>query len=170
MWKSFLLRPYPEPRPLEKFRRYTRSWLVPAGQSDGGRFREWSTEESPPSHSVPPSVAVKAAAQLGGEMGFEAYHLAVMDAYFYANRNVTEETTLVEIAVACGFERERFRACLHDTALAQSVLDDHNEAIQIGVTGVPTVLVDGGLLIPGAQDLRFYRHLVAKLQPSPPQS
>ena len=38
-WRSFLLRPTPAPRSLERFRAYTQSWLRPASQAGGGRFR-----------------------------------------------------------------------------------------------------------------------------------
>jgi len=160
VWKSFLLRPYPASRTLDAFRAYTESWARPASQPDGGRFRAWSTEEPPPSHSVPPQIAVKAAARLGrGDL----YHLAVMDAYFYANRNVTDASTLTDVGVECGLDRDAFVALLDDATLRQQVIDEHNEAIALGVTGVPAVVVPGGLVIPGAQDTAFYRRLVKKL-------
>ncbi len=39
-WRSFLLRPRPDPsRTLEKFRAYTRSWLRPAADEDAPEFR-----------------------------------------------------------------------------------------------------------------------------------
>ena len=163
MWKSFLLRPYPSARSLEAFRAYTESWARPASQPGGGRFRTWSTNEPPPSHSVPPQVAVKAAARLGA---FDRFHLAVMDAYFYANRNVTDVTTLADVAVECGLDRDAFLALLGDDALRKEVIDEHNEAIALGVTGVPAVVAPGGLVIPGAQDAAFYRRLVKKLATS----
>ena len=158
------MRPYPEPKPLEKFRRYTESWKRPAEQPDGGRFRVWSTDEDPPSHSVPPAVAVKAAARMGE---FESYHLALMDAYFYQNRNVTSVETIFRVAAECGMDLERFKAGLSDEEVHREVIDDHNEAIRLGVTGVPAIVVDGRFPIPGAQDLEFYRHLVNKLSKRP---
>lgn len=158
-WKSYLLRPNKEPKPLDKFRRYTKSWARPAEQEDGGRFREWSTNEDPPSHSVPPAIALKAAARQGK---FDAYHVALMDAYFYANRNVTDIDTIVSIAVDCGIEREQFCLDLADEALVSEVVSDHNDAVQMGITAAPTVVVDDILPIPGAQDLSFYRNVVNK--------
>jgi predicted DsbA family dithiol-disulfide isomerase len=158
-WKSYLLRPHKEPKPMDKFRRYTKSWMRPAEQADGGRFREWSTDEEPPSHSVPPAIALKAAARQGK---FHGYHLALMDAYFYSNRNVTSMDNIVDIAVDCGVDREQFLADLGDQSLATDVVTDHNEAREQGVTAAPTVIVDGILPIPGAQDLAFYRNVVEK--------
>ena len=160
VWKSYLLRPQPSARPLDAFRAYTESWLRPAAQPDGGRFRPWATDEPPPSHSIPPQIALKAARRLGA---FEKYHLAVMDAYFWSNRNVTSPQTLVDVAVECGLDGAEFARALGDDVLRQQVIDDHNEAVTLGVTGVPAVVVPGGLVIPGAQDLAFYRRLVTKL-------
>lgn len=162
VWKSFLLRPHPRERSLERFREYTQSWQVPAAQPDGGRFRPWSSSEAPPSHSVPPNVAVKAAARVGGKDAFDRYHLALMDAYFYENRNVTDRDVVVDVAAACGVDVGAFARALDDGDLLARVLEDHAEAVEAGITGVPTVVVEGQWAIPGAQDLAFYRHLIRK--------
>ena len=159
MWRSFLLRPDPTTKSLEKFRKYTESWMVPASQPDAGEFRVWATDEAPPSHSVPPNVAVKAASRQGE---FDRYHLALMGAYFRDNRNVTAESTLVDVARDCGLDVERFTADLHDSTLDRAVRADHNAAVEAGITGVPTVVVDGVVPVPGAQDLTFYRHIIEK--------
>ncbi len=156
-WKSFLLRPEPRPVPIDRFRDYTRSWLRVA-EHGGARFRPWSTSEPPPKHSLPPNVAVKAAARLGG---FERYHLALMDAYFYRNLDVTARRNLVQVAAECGLDTRAFEAALEDPRLRREVEEDHREALERGVTGVPT-LVAGEIAIPGAQSLDFYRHLVRR--------
>ena len=63
-WKSFLLRPQPEPgRDLEKFRRYTEGWRRAAQEEPAAEFQVWSTDEGPPSHSVPAHLVAKAAAR-----------------------------------------------------------------------------------------------------------
>jgi len=156
-WRSFLLRPQPEERSLEKFRRYTESWRVPGGQPDGARFRPWSGDEPPPSHSVPPNVAVKAAARQGA---FDRYHLAVMDEYFWNNRNVTDAQTLIRLAGECGLDVERFTADFRDAEVEREVLRDYHEALDRGITAVPTVVVDDEWQIPGAQDMTFYRRMM----------
>ena len=158
-WRSFLLRPTPAVRSLEKFRAYTESWRNPASQADAGRFKVWSTDEPPPSHSIPPQIAVKAAARQGA---FDRYHVAVMDAYFWENRNVTATETLIEIARRSSLDVARFEADLMDVALEREVIRDYNEAIERGITAVPTVVVDDEWQIPGAQDLVFYRRVIER--------
>ena len=158
-WKAFLLRPYPEPRTLEQFRKYTESWRRPAADEEAGRFTVWSTEEAPPSHSVPPAVAAKAAARQG-EDAFARYHHALMEGYFHQNRNITEPENLVRIAEESGLDVAAFVAAIADPAIAREVVDDHNEAVSLGITGVPTVIVDGRWKVTGAQPREIYRRIV----------
>jgi predicted DsbA family dithiol-disulfide isomerase len=158
-WKSFLLRPYPEPRTLEEFRAYTESWRRPAAQEDAGRFAVWSTEEPPPSHSVPPAIAAKAAARQG-QAAFERYHLALLENYFHLNRNITEPANLVRIAEETALDVAAFVAAMRDPAVGGEVVDDHNDAVALGINGVPTVIVDDRWRIGGAQPLEVYRRVV----------
>jgi len=160
-WKSYLLRPHPEPKSLEAFRRYTKSWLNPASQPGAGRFTVWSTEEPPPSHSIPPNVAGKAAARQGVD-AFKRFHHALLDAYFYANRNITETENLVRIASEVNLDLDAFRTALADPVLQEAVVSDHKEALGVGVQGVPTVIIDERWKIVGAQDLEIYRQVIGK--------
>ncbi len=158
-WKSFLLRPRPEPRTLEEFRAYTESWRRPAAQEESGRFTVWSTDESPPSHSVPPAVAAKAAARQGPE-AFDRYHLALMESYFHLNHNITEPANLVRIAEETGLDVAAFVAALRDPSVGREVVEDHNEAVSLGIGGVPTVIVDDHWQVSGAQPREVYRRIV----------
>ena len=158
-WKSFLLRPYPERRPLDKFRQYTESWSRPAAEPESGRFTVWSTDEAPPSHSVPPAIAAKAAARQGAE-AFARYHRALMENYFHQNRNITEPENLVGIASEIGLDVAAFVEALRDPVLGREVMDEHNQAVSMGISGVPTVIVDGRWQITGAQPREIYRRIV----------
>jgi predicted DsbA family dithiol-disulfide isomerase len=162
-WRSFLLRPTPEPRSMEHFRAYTRSWLRPAADADAGSFRVWSTDEGPPSHSLPPQLVAKAAATLGRE-AFAGMHAALWRAYFTDNRDVTSRTTLRALWDEVGLPAEAFARAEGDDVV-QAVLAEHNEAVQAGVTGVPTVRADGqDVAIPGALPLETYRRWVRRLR------
>lgn len=158
-WKSFLLRPRPEPRSLEDFRRYTESWRRPAAEPESGSFTVWSTDEPPPSHSVPPAIASKAAARQGAD-AFARYSRALMESYFHQNCNITAPENLVRIAGDSGLDVEAFVEALRDPALGREVVDDHNEAVTMGIGGVPTVVVDGRWKLTGAQPREIYRRVV----------
>ena len=128
-WKSFLLRPRPEPRTLEAFRAYTRTWRRPAAEPDGGTFREWATDEGPPSHSVPPHLAAKAARTLG-EPAFARLHERLLHAYFTENRDITARGTLLALWTDVGLPAAAFDR-IDDPALLRAIVADHEEAVAL---------------------------------------
>jgi len=162
-WRSYLLRPRPAPdRDLEKFRDYTKSWLRPAAEPDAGTFRVWTGDAGPPSHSVPAHLVAKAAAALGPD-AFERVHEALLHAYFAENRDVSDEATLRAIWREAGLPDNEF-ARSEDPALLSRTLGEHDEALELGVTGVPTVLVRGrDALVMGAQPVAVYRRWIERL-------
>ena len=162
-WRSFLLRPHARSgRSLDEFRAYTRSWLRPAQDGDGGTFRVWSTVAGPPTHSVPPHVFAKAAAELGTP-AFREMHHRLLTAYFTDNRDITDAATLRAIWSECALPAEGLAAA-DDPALLREVIDQHNEAVEHGATGVPAVRVDGDdACVVGAQPLETYRRWVQRL-------
>jgi predicted DsbA family dithiol-disulfide isomerase len=162
-WRSFLLRPQPDPRrTLEKFRAYTQSWLRAAADPDGGTFTVWRGAAGPPSHSIPPHLVAKAASRLGREP-FERIHAALLRAYFADSRDITDAATLRAIWEECGLPPDELAAA-GDPALLREVVEQHNEALELGVTGVPAVRVDGSdAFVVGAQPLETYRRWIQRL-------
>lgn len=163
-WRSFMLRPRPNPdASLEKFVRYTRSWSRPASEPDGGTFRVWQTEFGPPTHSVPPHLAAKAARRVGAE-AFRKMHARLLRAYFAENLDITDRSTLFSLWKECGLPEADFAAA-DDPALLEEVIREHNEALECGATGVPSVRVDGvDTAITGAQPLEFYERWITRLR------
>jgi predicted DsbA family dithiol-disulfide isomerase len=161
-WRSYLLRPHPVPRDLERFRAYTQSWLRPAAEPDSGTFRVWEGAAGPPSHSVPPHLVAKAAARCGRAAG-ERMHARLLHAYFAENRDITDAATLRALWAELDLPADGFAAAA-DPALLREVVDQHNEALELGIGGVPAVRPAGGdgALI-GAQSLDAYRHWVRRL-------
>jgi len=162
-WRSFLLRPAPEARSMEQFRAYTRSWLRPAAEPDAGTFRVWSTDEGPPSHSLPPHLVAKAAATLGRD-AFARVHAALWRAYFTESRDVTRRATLRRLWDEAGLPAEAFARAESDE-IVQATLAEHDAAVRGGITGVPTVMAEGqDVAIPGALPLATYRRWVRHLR------
>lgn len=160
-WRSFLLRPRPEPRSLEQFRAYTRSWLRPASEPDAAEFRVWTSSEGPPTHSVPPHLAAKAAARLGAD-AFRRMHAALLRAYFVGSRDITRAETLRAIWLEEGLPPAAFEDTA-DPALVDAIVAEHNAAVGAGVTGVPAALVAGtDTVIPGALPLAVYRRWIER--------
>lgn len=161
VWHSFMLRPQPEERPLEKFVAYTRSWERPASLEPSITFNQWSGDEDPPSHSLPSAVAGKVAARFGAEP-YKAFHLRAMEAYFTENRTISERAVLLDVAAEAGLDRtafdDRWQAEEHD--LVTAVVEDHNEAIGAGINAVPALVVGERYLVPGAVEVADYRQVI----------
>jgi len=159
-WRSYLLRPRPaEHRDLERFREYTRSWLRPAAEADSGTFRPWKGNAGPPTWSVPPHRVAKAAGALG-EAAFRRVHAGLLRAYFFENRDVTDPDTLRAVWREAELPDAEF-ARSEDPALVERILDEHNEAISMGVTGVPAVrMADDDVAIVGAHPVSLYRRWI----------
>ena len=168
-WRSFLLRPQPrrsapdDPRVLEKFVRYTQSWLRPAAEEDAPAFQVWESSEGPPSHSVPAHLAAKAAARLG-DAAFAALHGRLLRAYFQENRDISDAGVLRDLWVEAGLEAGGFQAT-EDPALLGETLEQYRQAQERGITRVPAVAVEGheGFVM-GAQPLGVYRRWITRLR------
>lgn len=124
-------------------------------------FRVWQGDEGPPSHSVPPHLVAKAAASLGRE-AFERVHEALLCAYFAENRDISSAATLRAIWLGEGLdERELARAA--DPALLRQVAEEHGQALELGVGGVPAVQIEGvDAAITGAHPVELYRRWIRK--------
>ena len=169
-FKSFLLRPHARPEPeseehaaaaLEKFRRYTQGWERIASEPDAGELHAWTSDEGPPSHSVPAHLVAKAAARID-HGAFARMHERLLRAYFVEHRDISREPVLRELWDGLGLDAEAFEAH-RDPALAREVLEDHNEAVHLGATGVPAVRLDGNeAVIVGAQPAELYRRWIER--------
>ena len=136
--------------------------MQPAAERDAGSFQVWQGGAGPPTHSVPPHLAAKAAAQFGEEP-FERMHEGLLRAYFSESRDITHEDTLRELWEVAGLAPEEF-ARVADPEILRRVLAQHQEAIERGVTGVPTVVLEGnGALVMGAQPLEVYRRWIQRV-------
>jgi predicted DsbA family dithiol-disulfide isomerase len=163
-WRSFLLRPRPdEGRDLERFMKYTQSWLRPAAEPDAPLFRVWESTEGPPSHSVPPHQVAKAAAALG-PAAFAELHGRLLRAYFEQSRDISREPVLRALWAEAGLPEAEFERS-RDESVLRRIAAEHDEALALGVTGVPAVRVAGSdAFVLGAQPLAVYRRWVERLR------
>jgi predicted DsbA family dithiol-disulfide isomerase len=160
-YRSFLLRPRPGGRDLEKFRRYTESWRRVAADEPAGEFRVWEGDAGPPSHSIPPHLVAKAAATLGAD-AFERMHQRLLHAYFAENLDVSDDATLAQLWKQVGLDERAFER-REDPALLQRVLDEHNGAIEAGVNGVPAVMIEGqDLPLTGALPIETFERWIQR--------
>lgn len=82
---------------------------------------------------------------------------AVLDAthraYFEEGRNIGDIDTLADAAAETGLDRSTFRDLLRSDAARDEVLAEAAWASRHGITGVPLFIVDGQVVLSGAQPL-----------------
>lgn len=161
-WRAYLLRPTPDPnRTLDRFRAYTQSWLRPADEPDAPEFRPWASDAGPPSHSLPAHVLAKAAATHGPE-AFAAIHARLLHAYFVESRDVTDRDTQRALWREIGLAEAGF-ARVDAPEHRETVLAEHRQALEHGVTGVPAVMMVGNdVPTLGAMTHETYRRWIAR--------
>ncbi len=165
-WKSYLLRPKAKAKSVDQFRDYTRRWVHTSGPGavePRAEYNVWGNA-APPTHSVPSAIAGKVALSFGAE-AFDAFHMALMKAYFTQNCNISDTTTILDVANTCGLDVDEFARLLQSqgASLQQLVFDEMAEGVELGVHAAPTVVLNGVLPIPGAQDLATYTTMIDRV-------
>ena len=92
-------------------------------------------------------------------------HHKLLKAYFEKNLDVSDWSVLANLANEVGFGEAKFSSLL-DTRrleLSKRVIDEHNEAINQGITSVPTVVINQVLPVPGAQETETYINWISRL-------
>jgi predicted DsbA family dithiol-disulfide isomerase len=161
-WRSYLLRPEKKVgRDLDRFRKYTETWMRPGAEPDAGAFRVWSSTEGPPTHSLPPHQVAKAAARVSPS-AFRKVHDRLMTAYFADNRDISSFDVLRAIWEEAELPGEAFEAA-HLQEIRSQIFVEFEEARALGATGVPALRrADNEAVIVGAHPEALYRRWIEK--------
>jgi predicted DsbA family dithiol-disulfide isomerase len=161
-WRSYLLRPQKKVgRDLERFRKYTESWMRPGAESDAGPFQVWTSDEGPPTHSVPAHRVAKAAALVSPE-AFRKMHVRLMTAYFAENRDISSYDVLRGLWDGEDLPSEAFEVA-HSDEIRALIFREYEEACELGATGVPAMRrADNDAVIVGAHPESLYRRWIER--------
>ena len=88
---------------------------------------------------------------------------ALLRAHFQQRRNVSDREVLLEIAESEGFDRAAAAAALDDEALAIATRMEEKRGLEMGINSVPSFIVNGRYLIPGAQGPEVYAAALRKV-------
>jgi predicted DsbA family dithiol-disulfide isomerase len=94
----------------------------------------------------------------------EAFHKAVMDAYWQQARSIDDKDVLKEIAENVGLNTENFEANLADPAYDAEVSADIDLAREYRLDGVPALVFADKYLVMGAQPYDTLKQVVEKIQ------
>jgi len=92
----------------------------------------------------------------------ELYHMAAFRSYFADGLNIGLDSTLMQMGTSLGLSEEDVRDALEKRIFKDAVDEDWNRSHQMGVTAVPTFMVNGMSLV-GAQP---YEKLVQLMEAS----
>lgn len=84
-------------------------------------------------------------------------------AYFSEGADIGDHAVLVEIAVRAGMTESMAREALSQEAIGALLETQLARAAHLGVTAVPTFVIDGKWSIPGAQDVEFFERTLRRL-------
>ena len=81
----------------------------------------------------------------------EAYNVAVLRAYWQEARDISDTAVLSHIATEVGLDPTAYLAALDDPQWTEAVLNDVEQAVNYGLSGVPALILADKYLISGAQ-------------------
>ena len=128
------------------------------GKADGIVFSERTFTTN--SHKA--LLLAEAAKEEGSEV-FEALNEGLFRAYFTEARNIGDPLVLRDVAEAAGVPAGRLELAWSDAGYEERLARDHAEASGIGITAVPTFIVDGRWIIEGAVPVEMLREVAKKI-------
>src|SRR5437868_3503020 len=112
---------------------------------------------------VPNSRRAQRVAISAGER-FGELHRRFTSAYFGRGRDIGDPDVIADEAVAAGLDERAVNDVLAGDAHLDTLLRETQEVLEHGGTGVPAWIVDGGVLIPGAQPHEVFERVLGRLQ------
>lgn len=135
-----------------------RARIVEAGRALGIDFRY-----SDASRMYDTRPAHRLLAWAGKHGGQTPLKLALFDAFFAAQRNVSDPAVLLDAAEAAGLDRASAEAALADPHWAEEVEGELAYWRDQNITGVPAFIVNGRYMVPGAQDAETWVRLLDRV-------
>lgn len=88
---------------------------------------------------------------------------ALLRAYFSEGRNVSDRETLVAIAASAGLDAARARTLLDTDQFADEVRAEEQFFLNLGISGVPAVIVEQRHLISGGQPVEVFERALRQI-------
>jgi len=103
------------------------------------------------------------AAKGEGPEVFEALNEGLFRTYFGEGRNIGDPLVLRDVAKAAGVPAGTIGNAWSDAAYEERLARDHAAAAGIGITGIPTFIVDGRWILEGAVPVEILREAANKV-------
>ena len=96
----------------------------------------------------------------GDQKMVEALNEALFAAYFTDNRNLANHEVLMQLAVNVGMRTEETSRVLNSKDYTDAVRHDENEAAALGIRGVPYIVFEGKIAVPGAVSTEEFKEVI----------
>ncbi|MEJ2717888.1 MAG: DsbA family protein [Deltaproteobacteria bacterium] len=163
-WVSFEIHPETPPQGVLLSERFPEAVLNrmfqnirAAGDSLGIRFGELARLSNS-------RRALEASEYARDQRHYDSFHAKVFHAYFTDIRDIGSLDVLLDLARADGLDTDELTTALEERRYASRLDEAHAEARQLGITAVPTFIVNGGERIIGAQSIDFFRNMLRQIQ------
>lgn len=104
-----------------------------------------------------------AAEAVGHDSTQAALYELLFRAYFTDGRDIGDPDTLVLLATHAGMDESVARDALTNPLFKDALAQRLERAADLGITAVPTFVIDGKWSIPGAQDVDFFERTLRRL-------
>lgn len=105
---------------------------------------------APSSNTLAAHRLMKLAENKYDEKVTAALNDGLFEAYFTENRRLSDHEVLMQVAVNAGMKTEEVSRVLNSNDYIEQVRHDENEAARLGVQGVPFIVFDNKIAVPGA--------------------
>ena len=160
-WRAFELRPDPAPSLDPNAEYLHRVW----NQSVYPMAKERGLSLSLPPVQ-PRSRKAHEAAEFARESGLlDEMSRALFRAFFEEGQDLGDLEVLLDVGESIGLDRSDLREALEKDRYTEKVVEDEHLAQQVGITGVPALVITGGrhaYLLSGAQPVETVREVIAR--------
>jgi predicted DsbA family dithiol-disulfide isomerase len=160
-WHSFELRPAGSP-PMSPQRRAQIEASRPMFQKRAREQYGLEVNSGPFGINSRPALILEKYAESQGKG--DAFHKAVMHAYWQESRSIDDPTVLKELAEQVGLNTENLDDILADPTFDAQVSADVELAHEYGLNAVPALVFADRYLVMGAQPYEVLKQAVGKIQ------
>jgi putative protein-disulfide isomerase len=133
-----------DPMP-EEIRTYVQAnWQRIEEQVPETKFNYDFWKQCQPRRSTYPTCRAVIAARQQGKEFDQAMTLAIQQAYYLQARNPSDISTLTELAVEIGLDKEKFIASINSAETDERLQQEIKQSRQLGLNNFPSLLLDTG--------------------------
>ncbi len=94
----------------------------------------------------------------------EAFHKAVMQAYWQQAKSIDDKSVLLDIAAQVGLPIDQFEEALSNPVFEDEVTADIDQAYEYGINAVPSMVFNNKYLLSGALPYSQLKQVVEQIQ------